>query len=108
MGTARPRVANCEYDLAGQLVFHVDVKLLYPALLEIRVLRDEGPGEIKGVRRRSKYGESIGNADCRRRLAILRGTGRGGECTRASENERVGFSVVGRILPQPLSALVPG
>ena len=41
-----PGVPYRQNNLAGQLVFHVDVELLDPALLEIDILRQQGPREI--------------------------------------------------------------
>ena len=52
VGTARARVTRGHHDLTGQLLFDVDVELLNSALLEIRILRQNGPREIGRVRRR--------------------------------------------------------
>ena len=37
------RVAGCEYDIAGQLAFNVNVELLNHAVFEIRFLSKQCP-----------------------------------------------------------------
>ena len=57
VGTAGPGITGGQNDVARKLVLHVDVELLDPALLEVGILRQNGPGEIGGIRRRSENRE---------------------------------------------------
>src|SRR5579864_5104877 len=86
----------------------IDVKLLNAAELEVEVLRLNVSCEGCRSRRSGENLEAIGNVDGTWSLAEDRGARGGGEGAAASEGEKVGFGVVRRILPQPLSALIPG
>ena len=48
MMTARTRISHGHHDIARQFLFDVEVELLHPALLEIEILRLNGPGKVAG------------------------------------------------------------
>src|SRR5258708_15619415 len=107
MRTARTSISRGQHDLAGQLVLDVDVELLQRAEFEVCVLRLNGSCKARRIRRGSKYRESIGHIDRRGLQAKHRMASCGYECTSAAESKAVGFSVIGRVLPQALCALAP-
>ena len=53
MRSARTGVASRHHDVSRNLLLDVDVKLLNPALLEVRILRPDGAGESGRIRRRT-------------------------------------------------------
>ena len=55
VGTARTGITRRQYDLAGHLLLHIHVELLNSALLEVRILRQDGAGEIGRVGRRRSW-----------------------------------------------------
>ncbi len=82
-------------------MFHVQIELLDHPLLEIQVLRLNGPGEILRVRRcRESRQEAALHATVLRvcRINISH---------RAETREIIRFREVWRIFPQPLRPLVP-
>src|SRR5580765_1349216 len=107
---ARTRISSGQYDAARQFAFNIQVKLLNPSLLEVEILRLNGPCERGWIRRLSKdWRESLGHV-----LAELEGeygTSAGSRlrCA-ASDSKGKGVSLCEerRILPQSLRTLIPG
>src|SRR3954454_9077501 len=97
--TARPGVSCGDHQATRQLMFHVEVKLLHSTLFEVEVLGLNGSLESSRVRFGCEgWGKGLREAATRR------------DCSQGTDSSReVGsFGEEWRILPQTLSALVPG
>ena len=94
----RAGIPSGEHDVAGELMFDIEVELLHSPLLEVEILRLNSAGEIRRIGWRSKdWGE------CLRKSAA-----RGDSSKRTEAGEISRFREEWWVLPQALCALVPG
>ncbi len=63
--TARTRISHGHDHTSRQFLFDVEVELLHPALLEIKILRLNGSRESSRVGLLGKNGESVGHVQAK-------------------------------------------
>ena len=108
-------IACRHHDVSWHLTLNVEVELLHDALFEIAVLRLNGSAVIAGAHGRGIERTVLGKGRALVQKTILqtaigaaeRSTDAGGE-KYSCKVIGIHFGIVGRVLPQALSALIPG
>ena len=106
--TARPGVSpGCQHNVSKNLALQVQVELLHSSLLEVKVLGVQRAGE-RGDGRGALHGPDHATRQVLQENALHAAIDCGVEIPAIREAvEVVRFGEVGRVLPQPLPALIP-